>query len=302
MKVVGNKLFDASGKQFIARGIEGLFGPNAQANMTTLIDGIASQGFNSIRLQMLTNDLTKIEAYIQRCYAKGMVVHANADNMPGGGQSWFGKPEVIAMLNRNKRNMIIDASIEDEPDADNGAAVVTKWVADTKALITQFRNWGYTQPLVIGTLNSGRYLRGLLDHGQEFVDHDPLHSLVLGCQMYWGNYSGGFSYQSSNKFSAGDAGIKEAIAAIAAKPFLIQLGLDNADSGGNWAKVPLELQMTECQSKGIGYLYWQWKDPGSNDPNSLVTDQLNPNSLTPLGDLVINTHPASIKKTSVKFT
>lgn len=298
MRVVGRQLLDSNGVPFLARGIEGWFGPNAQANMPTLVDGIASQGFNAVRLQLLTSDLAKIEPLIQRFHSKGMVVYLTADNMPGSpGQSWFSRADVKAMIERNKYNLVIDATIE---EGGNGefAADVAEWFAEQKAVITDFRNWGYTQPLTIGTPNAGRYLRALLDYGQQLVDFDPLHSLVLNAQMYWGAYSGNFSYQELSGFTRGNPGILEATAAVAAKPFLIQFGLDAKDSGGNWADVPYELLMTEAQNKNIGTMFWQWKDPGANDPNSLVTNQLDPNSLTPLGNNVINLHPASIKKTS----
>src|SRR6188768_1743446 len=75
MRVVGRKLLDSNGVSFLTRGIEGWFGPAAQANMATLVDGIASQGFNAARLQLLTTDLTKIEALIKRFHTKNMVVY-----------------------------------------------------------------------------------------------------------------------------------------------------------------------------------------------------------------------------------
>lgn len=302
MRVVGRQLLDSNGAPFLARGIEGWFGPNAQANMPTLVDGIASQGFNAVRLQLLTSDLSKIEPLIQRFHSKGMVVYLTNDNMPGaGGDEWFGRADVRAMIERNKFNLVIDATIEEGGNGESNADVAA-WLIDQKEVITLFRGFGYTQPLTIGTPNAGRYLRALLDHGQELVNHDPLHSLVLNAQMYWGAYASGWSYQNLNGFTSGNAGILQATAAIAAKPFLIQIGLDARDSGGNWAAVPYELMMTEAQNKSIGTLFWQWKDPGANDPNSLVTDQLNPNSLTALGNNVINLHPASIKKTSKLVT
>jgi len=298
MRVVGKQLLDSNGVAFLTRGIEGWFGPEAQAHMSTLVDGIASQGFNAVRLQLLTTDLTKIEALIKRFHSKNMVVYLVDANMPvAEGVEWFGLPETQAMVARNRRNLVVDASIEEEGDGEFDADVAA-WLVNQKAVITKFRNWGYTEPLTIGTPNAGRYLRALLDYGQELVDYDPLHSLVLNAQMYWGAYSSGFSYQGLNGFSEGNTGIKEATAAVAAKPFLIQFGFDAADSGGNWAQVPYSLLMTEAQNKGIGTMWWQWKDPNDNDPNSLVTDQLDPTSLTPLGDIVIDTHAKSIKKTS----
>jgi hypothetical protein len=111
------------------------------------------------------------------------------------------------MVERNKYNLVIDATIEEGGDGERDADVIA-WLADQKDVITKFRAWGYTQPLTIGPPNAGRFLRALLDHGQELVDHDPLHSLVLNAQMYWGRYSGSWSYQGANGFSDGDEGIR----------------------------------------------------------------------------------------------
>jgi hypothetical protein len=300
MRVEGRQLLDSSGEPFLARGVEGWFGSDGQANMPTLVDAIASQGFNAVRLQLLTTDLSTIERLIQRFHAKGMVVYLTDANMPTANE-WFGLSGTRAMVARNARNLVIDATIEEPGDAENPAAV-RAWLATQKAVITKFRAWGYTEPLTIGTPNAGRYLKGLLDHGQELLDHDPLHALVLNCQMYWGDYPGNFSYQTLSGFSAGNVGVQRAAAAVAAKSFPIQFGLDAADSGGNFAAVPYELLMTEAQAKSIGTMFWQWKDPGDDDPNSLVTDQLDPTTLTRLGEIVINKSPASIKKTSKLVT
>jgi hypothetical protein len=298
MRVVGRQLLDSNGVPFLTRGIEGWFGDNAQSHIPELVDGIASQGFNAARMQLLTTDLTKIEALIKRFHSKNMVVYLVDANMPIAPEvEWFKLQETRDMVAANRRNLVIDATIE-EPGNCQSDADIAAWVVAQKAVIDKFRAWEYTEPLTIGVPDQGRCLRAILDHGQELVDHDPLHSLILNAQMYWGAYTSGFSYQEANGFSAGNTGIREATAEVASKPFLIQFGLDAQDSGGNWAAVPYSLLMTEAQNKGIGTMWWEWKDPGEDNPNSLVTDQLDPTSLTPLGDIVINTHAKSIKNTS----
>jgi hypothetical protein len=307
MKVNGRQLIDSNNQVFVARGIEGWFGNTGQSNIQGLVDNIAAQGFNAVRMQLLTEDLVKIEALIKAFHAKGMVVYLTDSNMPGNmsddnpngraAAEWFGIQGVKDMINRNPYNLVLDATIEELGLGENPADVV-EWLATQKDFITKFRSWGYTQPLTIGTLDQGRHLRALLDHGQELLDFDPQHKLVFNAQMYWGNYTGSWNYQENNGFSPGDAGIVEAMEAIEAKPYVIQIGLDGYDSGGNWADVPYELMMTHAESKKIGYLFWEWKDPNFNNLNSLVFDQMQPFNLTALGEVVLNQHPQSIKKTS----
>ena len=302
MRVQGKQLLDSNGVPFLARGIECLYGPTGSANVATFVNALASQGFNAVRPQIYISDLAKIEEFIQRCHDKGMVVYLTDSNNPDQG-NFFNRADVQAMIERNKYNLVLDATIEELGDPEQDPSVVAQWVANQKEVISRFRAWGYTQPLTIGALKQGRFLRLLLDHGQELIDHDPLHSLVLNAQMYWGEYNrpDGWSYQQANGFSDGDQGIREAAAAVAAKPFLIQWGLDAIDGeneNGIPYEVPYELLMTEAQEHGIGTLWWQWRGANANDLNSLSNEQLSANDLTPLGDIVINLHPASIKDTS----
>jgi hypothetical protein len=303
MSTDGNRLLDSDGKVFLARGVEGWFGPRAQGDLQTWVDAIASQGFNAVRMQLLTTDLALIEEMIQRFHAKGMVVYLTDDNMPGfeeadplRGEDWFSDEDVVTMIQNNQRNLVIDATIEEPGD---GEGDVPAWFDHQVAMIEHFRDLGYTVPLTIGTVNFGRYLRGLLDHANELREHDPLDSLVFNAQMYWGKYSGPFSYQGLSDYDEGDLGISQAAAEVAQQDFVVQWGLDASDDGGNNAAVPFEHLMTETQEHHIGTMWWEWKDPGNGpgDANSLVFDQLEA-ELTELGEIVINSHPASIRKTS----
>lgn len=299
MRVSGRQLLDSNGVPFLARGIECQFGPNGAANVAAYVNALASAGFNAVRPQIYVDpdtDLDKIEEFIQRCHGKGMVVYLTDSNNPKQGQ-FFTRSDVQAMIERNKYNLVIDATIEEGGDPTD-PGVVEQWVEDQKDAISAFRALGFTQPLTIGAPHSGRYLRALLDHGQELVNYDPQHSLVLAAQMYWGEYGGSWSYQSENGFSDGDQGIREAAAAVASKPFLIQWGLDAVDDVADNADVPYELLMSEAQDKGIGTLWWWWSTPNTNDLNRLSNEQLSANDLTPLGDIVINLTDANIRDTS----
>lgn len=302
MRVQGNTLLDSSGKPVVIRGIEGWFGPKSQERMHDLVDVIAAQGFNAVRLQLLTDELPKIEELIQYSHSKGMVFYLNDDHMPGVDQERFdgflARSDVKAMVERHRHNMVIDVTIE-EPDDVEDEGALERWIQAQKDSIAEVRSYGYTQPLIIGTLNHGRYLRGLLDHAAEIVESDPLKSVILNCQMYWGDYSGDFSYQGLSDYSEGDEGVREAMRDISASPYLFQVGIDAIDDGGNNAHVPFELLMIEAENYGIGTMFWQWKDPANDqDGNSLVRDQFDISTLTELGNVVINTNPASIRKTS----
>lgn len=308
MCVRHRQLFDAGGKPVLVRGLEGWYGPNAQANVDRFFSAIASTGCNAVRLQMPGKlplvdgklspmGIPDVDRLIRQCYAHNLICYVNVDNMPNGGQSWFGRTDVREYLQRPdvRRNIIIDATIELEGDAKD-KVVVDRWFTEQKEVVTRFRDWGYKSPLLLGTPNAGRYLRGLLDHGQALVDHDPEHSLILNCQMYWAQgYSSGWCYEYLNGYPKGDDGVRQAFEDIARAPFLIQLGLDGFDSGGDWKPVPYRLQMQLCDQHKVGSLFWEWKDPSHSNPNDLTRDAFDPNALTDLGKAVLPWLRAAIK-------
>lgn len=296
------ELLDAGGVPFVARGMEAWYGPNAQAERKRFLDAIAASGCNAVRLQLpgklpVRNDklqemsVADIEALILECYARRLVFYMNVDSMPGaGGQAWFGRTNVRQMLQRPdiRKNLVIDATIELPGDVEKDKALVGRWVADSKAVIKKFRDWGYVSPLLIGTLNSGRFLRALLDHGREIVDSDPLKSDVLNCQMYWGQgYAGGWCYEWPNGYTKGDEGIAAAFRDIAAAPVCIQLGFDAFDSGGDWKPMPLDLQMRLADECGVSALFWNWKDPNPTNPNDVVSNAMDASALTDVGRKVV---------------
>lgn len=303
MATRGRQVLDAGGQPFLARGMEGWYGPNAQSERKRFLDAIASSGCNAVRLQLpgklpVRNDslqemsLADIESLIRECYARKWVVYMNVDNMPGAqGQAWFGRANVRQLLQRPdiRRNMIIDATVEIVGDVERDKTLVGRWLADTKATIKKFRDWGYIVPLLVGTPNQGRYLRGLLDHGREIIESDPLKSALLNCQMYWGQgYEGtDWCYEWLNGYEKGDRGIEQAFRDIAAAPFPIQLGFDGFDSGGGWKPMPLELQMRLADECNVSALFWEWKDPSATNLNDVVRDAMDPSAVTDLGKRVL---------------
>ncbi len=47
--------------------------------------------------------------------------------------------------------------------------------------------------------------------------------------------------------------------------------------------------MSESEQNSIGTMFWEWRDPDDNNPNSLVYESLDPSTPTDLGQVVINT-------------
>src|SRR5690606_35592970 len=109
----------------------------------------------------------------------------------------------------------------------------------------------------------------------------------LGWQAYWGQ--SGY-YQEHYGYT-----LSQAVDAIVASGLPIQMGLDHVTD------LPSETAdygtlMSKAQSKGIGWLWWDWYNPYGSE-NNLSKDGTAAN-LTTVGNHVLKTHAASVAKTA----
>jgi len=280
----GRKLLDTCGNPFVTRGVEQIFGNQLpQGNdWVGLIEQIAASGVNAVRILAGTDTLAlgDVDALIEIASAHGMIAYVS----PYGndGMQWLGEPEVRAMLAKHERHIIIDAF--GEPTFDDR----DRFVTESTDAIRQVREWGYRVPLTVTANQFGRDLPSLLELGAEIVASDPLNNTVLGWQAYWS--SSGY-YQNLYGFS-----LEEAVQAVADAPFPIQLGLDRITDYPATDTADFGALLSATETHGIGWLWWDWYNPYGNENN--LTEDGSTARLTPTGNTVINTHEASIQKTS----
>jgi hypothetical protein len=130
------------------------------------------------------------------------------------------------------------------------------------------------------------------------VNADPRHNTILGWQAYWGIGGG---YQRLYGLSLPDA-----VRMAAQAPFPIQLGIDRIADTANAEDARIQDEpmdystvMSLAQETGTGWLWWQWGSRDGYDGNALTIDGT-VTSLTDVGAVVLNSHPAGIRATARK--
>jgi hypothetical protein len=184
-----------------------------------------------------------------------------------------------------------------------------QWVADAKAVVSQFRAAGYTAPLYVLPDTYGRDLPAILKYGASIEASDPLHNVVFGWQAYWGvSYTNKAItnpmtttvsyYQHLYHMS-----LAQAMQDVANAPFPIQIGLTYYSDPfiDPTEIVPYSQLMALAQQDNIGWLWWDW----SLDNESLVwggeygnwaTNTTTPDGKSYAKDVVVN-DPNSLQNT-----
>jgi hypothetical protein len=245
------------------------------------LNQIASSGVNAVRIlvgsALGTSDVDKL---LNAVAAHNMVAYI----APYGseGQGWLAHADVKAMLDKHKAYILIDAF--GEPTFDDRA----RFLSEASSSLKRVRDLGYTVPLTVTANQFGRDLPSLFELGPQILAADPLHNTVFGWQAYWS--SNGY-YQNTYGYS-----LEEGVAAAAAAPFPVQLGLDRVTDFPSDVTADFSTLMSATEANGIGWLWWDWYNPYGNENN--LTQDGSVNNLTPTGRTVIDTHPASVKNTA----
>ena len=284
LQTSGRQLLDTCGEPFVVRGVEQVFGNQLPPgnDWDGLIEQIAASGVNAVRVLAGTDTLgiEDVDALLSIAHQHQLIAYVT----PYGDEAvrWLEHEPVRKMLAKHEKYIIIDAF--GEPTFDDR----DRFVAESTAAIQNVRSWGYEVPLTVTANQFGRDLPSLFELGSEIVAADPLHNTILGWQAYWGsnNY-----YQEHYGMS-----LDQAVDAVAAAPFPIQLGLDHitdfpADQTADYGTL-----MSKTAEHGVGWLWWDWYNPYGNENN--LTQNGDAQSLTATGNTVINTHPASVKNTA----
>jgi hypothetical protein len=284
MRTSGRRLLDACGNVFVTRGVEQIFGNQLPEgnDWLGLLNQIAASGVNAVRILVGSDTLrtSDVDALLNAVAAHHMVAYVGPYGSEG--QGWLGHADVKAMLDKHKAYILIDAF--GEPTFDDR----DRFVSEASASLKRIRDMGYTVPLTVTANQFGRDLPSIFELGPQILAADPLHNTVFGWQAYWS--TNGY-YQNTYGYS-----LEEGVAAAAAAPFPVQLGLDRVTDFPSDVTADFGTLMNATEANGIGWLWWDWYNPYGNE-NSLTNDG-SASNLTPTGRTVINTHAASVKNTA----
>lgn len=240
LQVKGRFLYDGCGEKIVIRGVESMTFPHDPEGLNVAEMGKSNS--NTVRhLFDVSMSPSQVESVIKKTVDAKMIANVGIWKAYSN-RSWFTSPAIMAILKKYEDHIIIHAVGESEyEDKENPG----RWDADAKAVIKMMRDAGYKAPLDILSTTFGRDPRPVLDRGQSIIDADPLHNIIFGVQMYWGDWYTGLYGMS----------IEQATAKMATLGFPVQLGACPADCGNDcWRQVWKSTYLHE-----VGALWWSWR-------------------------------------------
>jgi hypothetical protein len=285
--VEGRFLYDANGGKVVIRGIE-----EFQNNS---IDQIAKTGANAYRM-VYSTDAVELDRLLYKAVAEhNMIVSVMVSGSYETVSEW-NRPDIKAVLKDYESHIVLHAYGEGAYSPYSQGAT-ERWLRETKETIRLMRSYGYRCPLEILSNAWGQNLLILLSNGREVIDSDPLHNIILGCQMYADTRPDAYNGMT----------IEDAIAAVVKSGLPIQLGacpftgadckpLNNAPPD-NWIRV-----WKGAYENEIGCYYWCWSGSPSWLPacDALSRDGSFGN-WTEYGEEICGTGVYSTSRTSVKI-
>ena len=301
---VNGKIYNGDGTEFIMRGVNhNHFWGNEEFNLKS-IEGIANTPANCVRVVMSDQDWThqsstpaKKRMLVETYISKGMVpmveLHDGTcekepfyiENMV---DSWT-LPENVAWFNEYEEYVILNIANEWGPgDTDADWRV---WRDTYKQAITDIRDAGINNMIVIDSPKCGQGPRAMQVYGQELLDHDPQHNVVFSIHMYgwWRSMSRADEVNAPNSDSPPWLAEWEL-------QTMLDLGLPVIVGEFSWTEFESVNYDTQeliafCEEKGIGWLAWSWNGNG-NDLLDMAKGWMyeSDEDLKPYGDLIVN-HP-----------
>lgn len=206
----GRHLYDPNGNKTILRGINLPLLDDWSFPPSDKLADLEPTGANAVRIQWYINypgagrpayTLADLDAFLARCKANRMipilglwdvtcsddVALLNTQLIP-----WWTSDEVVAVLNKHKQYLIINLANElgvYEWAGDHAAAALDEFKNAYKAALTSIREKLH-MPVMIDAPDCGISIHAWLAIGQELIDHDPDHNLLLSVHAYWAGFDG----------------------------------------------------------------------------------------------------------------
>jgi hypothetical protein len=297
IRLIGNKVFDASGAQFAARGPELVV---ADVRQVKSIDAIAATGANSMRM-LLTLDAVNgmtpegFDTLIGRAVSHSMIVwvslyswdddrnNAIGSSLGGGNFYSLAAPKGSTACSREtptscylavwsrawlkdlmakyKANVIIDAMQEFINGSGNSETEEGRalWADHAKTNIKFFRGEGYNQPLEIMSNFEGRDLYAIVEKGAEIRAADTLKVGADPQTMFgWQAYWATDWYKSWQGELLTGAPLTGAQAINRiVKAQTFPIQVGIDNYGGDTAGEYRE-EIDQAVSDGVNWLWWSW--------------------------------------------
>jgi mannan endo-1,4-beta-mannosidase len=206
----GRFLHDPSGKKIILRGINLPLLDDWDFPAGDKLADLEPSGANAIRIQWYiqypgegrpTYTLADLDTFLTRCKANHMIpilglwdVTCAPDTELVNTQlvPWWTSDDVVAVLNRHKDYLILNPANElgfYHWSNDDPATALTHFKNAYKSALTSIRAKLH-MPVMLDAPDCGTSIDAWLEIGQELIDADPDHNLMLSVHAYWAAFDG----------------------------------------------------------------------------------------------------------------
>jgi hypothetical protein len=275
-RVVGTKIYDPNGREFIAKGVN-INGPGYgwPGKTPDQVDNIKRWGFNSIRLNVrqlgLDNKQTyaengTIDAIVEKFTSQRIVVMIEPHERTG---KWYSSDELNKLVNwhkglasKYKDNPYVWLNVSNEPGgSDSGSpSAVGKYVQQNTSVIKAIRSTGFDNPIVVdgwswgqdsGSWNSSPVSESksaILSLGQKLLSVDSDKNTVFSLHTY-------DQWKTNTQ-----AKMDDFIDRVHAKGLALIVGEYGAENGSSGRfKETVSGVLPVVQKREVGRFAWAWQ-------------------------------------------
>jgi len=289
---LNGKIYDANGKEFIARGVNNRhvwFDSWGKTPALDSLDNIAGFGFNSVRIVWEVDhkdgtptDDKLLQKIIEKTIDQNMIpvveLHDftgrnNTDDLLNRGVKWW--TDRAHLWEQYEDSLMINIANEFGDWHLSQGFSRREFPKLYKEAITRIRDAGINNTLIIDPFSYGKDYTLVTKYGQKIYNHDPQKNVVFSIHFYCG--------EGTDKKR-----IAEAFDSIEKKGLPMIVG-EFSDTHQPCGEVEDEFIMAEAVAHNVGYYAWAWEDKEWKIVTHWEADSTD--ELTPWGrDLILGPH------------
>ncbi|MDD5323350.1 MAG: cellulase family glycosylhydrolase [Methylococcales bacterium] len=316
--VRGRFLYDTGRKQIILRGVNLPLLDDWNFPGSDKLTEVEQTGANAVRIEWYKDygsqdrpvyTVTDLDNFLTKCKTNRMIpilglwdltCQNDPDLLNMQLISWWTTDPVLSVLKKHQQYLVINLANELGAYrwADDQVTALTAFKNAHKSAITNIRNAGLDMPMMIDAPDCGTSNHAFTSIGQELIDHDPKHNLLLSVHAYWADYDGTAEIQN-----AVNANLPIVFGEIANKQASegdeCYFDLDGTNqrhsppTGFTYQSLLLTLKTND-----IGWFAWSWGPDGC--ASRQMSGNGNFNNLTTYGQDIVNNAAYGLKNTAIR--
>lgn len=316
--VRGRFLYDTGRKRIILRGVNLPLLDDWNFPGSDKLTEVEQTGANAIRIEWYKDygnqdrppyTVTDLDDFLTKCKTNRMIpilglwdfTCQNDPNLLNAQLiSWWTTDPVLSVLKKHQQYFIINLANELGAYrwADDQATALAAFKNAYKSAITSIRSAGLNMPIMIDGPDCGTSIHAFTSIGQELINYDPRHNLLLSVHAYWADYDGSAEIQNTVNANLpivfGEIANKQA---NEGNECYFDLDGTNQNHSPPTGFMYQSLLVT-LKANDIGWLAWSWGPDGC--ASRQMSGNGNFNNLTTYGQDIVNNAAYGLKNTAVR--